>query len=74
MAPTAVPVAMSLLPWAYSRANGEVTSIREVDGSDQEANPLAIMALPGYATHDKGRIIPVNDGKVTRTIDQVAEC
>ena len=54
--------------------NGEVTSIREVDDSDQEANPLAIMALPGYATHDKGRIIPVHDGKITRTIDQVAEC
>ena len=52
--------------------NGEVRTLREVDGTEQEPNPIAIMALPGHATHKSGRIIPVHDGEVTGTI--VAEC
>ena len=54
--------------------NGEAHTIRAIDGTEQEPNPIAIMALPGHATHKSGRIIPVHDGKVTRAIDEVAEC
>ena len=54
--------------------NGEVRTVREVDGTEQEPNPIAIMALPGHATHKSGRIIPVHDGEVTNAIDKVAEC
>ena len=52
--------------------NGEVRTLREVDGTEQEPNPIAIMALPGHATHKSGKIIPVHDGEVTGAI--VAEC
>ena len=54
--------------------NGEVRTVREVDGTEQEPNPIAIMALPGHTTHKSGRIIPVHDGVVTNAIDKVAEC
>ena len=53
--------------------NGNVHTIISVDDEEQEANPIAIMALPPHGTHKSGAIIPVEDGMIATRIN-MAEC
>jgi len=53
--------------------NGNVHTVVSVDDEEQEANPIAIMALPPHGTHKEGQVISVEDGVVASSIN-MAEC
>jgi len=54
--------------------NGKVRTVRAFDGTEQEPNPIAIMALPNHGSHERGEVIPVHGKKVYDSMDHVAEC